>query len=225
MERVDLLALLFPKKCVACNQLGSYFCSNCLAKIEYFSDQVCPECYKRSLSGKTHPYCQKQLGLDGVVSLTNYKTPVREFIQSLKYRFATDLLTEFSDKFVFAKDLLPAATWDLLPVPLHQSRQNYRGFNQAELLGEIVARKFGLELKKDVIERAVASKSQVGLTKTRRKANTNAVFAINQPVVGGSFYLFDDVWTSGATLKSAAKELKKAGAKSVWGLTLAHPRW
>jgi predicted amidophosphoribosyltransferase len=35
-------------------------------------------------------------------------------------------------------------------------------------------------------------------------------------------FLVDDVVTSGATLKEAAKILKKAGFKKVWGITLAH---
>lgn len=34
-------------------------------------------------------------------------------------------------------------------------------------------------------------------------------------------FLFDDVWTTGATMRSAANVLKRAGARFVWGVTIA----
>src|SRR3990172_11656582 len=130
---MGLLDLLFPKTCVGCGKFGSYICENCLKKIEYLETQVCNECYKLAIGGQTHPYCQKSHGLDGVISLVNYKSPVREMIQQLKYRFTTSLLDEISEKLLFDKILVRHKNWTVLPLPLHHSRQNFRGFNQAEL--------------------------------------------------------------------------------------------
>lgn len=221
---MGLIDLLFPKTCVSCGKFGSYICENCVKKIEYLDTQVCSECYKGAIGGQTHPYCQKRYGLDGVISLVNYKSPVREMIQQLKYRFTTNLLDEISQKLVFDQDLVRNRKWTVLPLPLHVSRQNFRGFNQAELLGKIVADKLNLNFDNKTLIKTAKTKPQVGLNKNERKDNVVGVFEITRKLESDAYFIFDDVWTSGASLKSAAEQLKKAGVKTVWGLTLAHPR-
>lgn len=218
------LDFIFPKQCVACSRLGSYLCPSCLSKIEYLETQMCAYCYRPSISGLTHPKCAKTDGLDGVVSLTNYQTPIREVIKSLKYRFATDVLAEFSDKLVFKLELIVENDATLVPLPLYQTRQNFRGFNQAELLGKLVAEKMKLKYRDDLVVRTRATKSQVGLSQKDRTENMRAAFSVADKLDSENYYIFDDVWTSGASLKAVATVLKKAGAETVWGLTLAHPR-
>ncbi|HSX58499.1 MAG TPA: double zinc ribbon domain-containing protein [Candidatus Saccharimonadales bacterium] len=221
---MGLLDLVFPKYCVGCKKLGSYLCESCTLKVEYLDNQICAYCYKGAVSGQTHPRCSKALGIDGIVSLTVYKNPVQELIKSLKYRFTTDLLKEFSEKFKFENPLIEDKNWILLPLPLHKSRSNYRGFNQAELLGKVVADKFQLKFDPTLLKRKKATDSQVGLSQRQRSQNVKAAFEVARPLKEASYFVFDDVWTSGATLKEAAAQLKKAGAEKVWGLTLAHPR-
>ncbi len=221
---MGLLDLLFPKTCVGCGKLGEYLCERCVGQIEYLEVQLCSRCYKNAIGGKTHPKCETKFGLDGVVSFCNYKGTIREVIKNLKYRFTTALLGEVSKKIVFDPDLLPNKSWVALPVPLHKSRENFRGFNQAELLGKIMAQKLNLSFDSSVLKRKSETKSQVGLSQKQRKDNIALAFEVRGEVRGKGFYIFDDVWTSGATLNSVAKELKRAGAEYVWGLTLAHPR-
>lgn len=221
---MGLIDLLFPKNCVGCGKFGSYFCKGCLVKINYLQTQICPYCYKAAIGGKTHPFCQKQNGIDGVISLTDYKTPIKEFILGLKYRFTTDLLHEFSRKIEFPTNRIKLENWDVLPLPLHRTRENYRGFNQSKLLGKLIAEQFQLNFEINILKRVKTTTQQVGLSKTDRGKNMKNAFKVTKPLNGESYYVFDDVWTSGASLKSAALELKKARAKNVWGLTLAHPR-
>lgn len=221
---MNLLDLIFPKKCVSCSRFGSFLCFDCTSNIEVLEAQVCSACYKSAFLGKTHPICKKKTSLDGVVSFYNYSGPIKAIVKNLKYRFTTDALTELSEKLNLKRNLLPDSSWTLLPVPLHQQRQNFRGFNQAELLGSLVSKKLNLSLDNQLLKRKLATKSQVGLSQKERKENIDKVFKVLGEVKDKNFYIFDDVWTSGATLKSIAKELKKAGAEKVWGLTLAHPR-
>lgn len=221
---MGLLDLLFPKKCVSCGKTGNYLCDKCTSEIEYLQVQICSVCYKAAIGGKTHPRCETRIGLDGIVSFCNYKGPVKKLIKNLKYRFTTDLSGEISDKLAFSSSVLPDKSWVMLPLPLHKSRENFRGFNQAEILGRIVAQKLNLSFDRSVLKRQLATESQVGLSQKQRKENIDKAFGVMREVRGKSFYIFDDVWTSGATLKSAAKTLKLAGAEYVWGMTLAHPR-
>jgi ComF family protein len=207
-----------------CGRVGSYLCADCVGKIEYLPSQICSTCYKNAISGKTHPKCRLEYGIDGVISIYSYKGPIKKLIKSLKYRFNSDIINSLRERISLDKDLLPAKSWCLIPIPLYKTRQNFRGFNQAELLGQLVAEKLSLTFDSTILNRKLNTKSQISLSQKQRKENVENIFELKGEVFGKSFYLFDDVWTSGATLKSAAKVLKKAGAKNVWGLTLAHPR-
>lgn len=221
---MGFLDLLFPKQCVGCSKLGSYLCLSCVQKIDYLTIQICSYCYKPAIAGQTHPRCARQFGLDGIVSFTSYQNPIKELIKALKYRSITDLLKEVSTKITFPDELIVEKTATVVPLPLFKGRQNQRGFNQTDLLGKLVATKLNLLYDKTILERVVATKSQVGLSQGQRVENIANAFKVKQTLNQEKYYIFDDVWTSGASLKEAAKTLKKAGAKTVWGLTLAHPR-
>lgn len=222
---MGLLDLFFPKTCVGCKKLGIYLCFACLNSIEYLKEQTCCVCYKNSISGKTHSVCQTKTKLDGVVSLTSYSGVIKKLVKSLKYNFTTDLVKEVFEKINFDNPIITEKKdWVLVPVPLNKQRKNFRGFNQAELLGEVFAKKYSLKFDQTVLERSSSTSSQVGLSQKQRTENVKEAFRVRQKISDQNFFVFDDVWTSGATLKEIAKILKKAGAQSVWGLTLAHPR-
>jgi ComF family protein len=108
----------------------------------------------------------------------------------------------------------------VVPIPLHSSRANLRGYNQAELLGQAVARGLGVGCVK-VLVRVRATKQQARLAKSERLENIEGAFSVVQPVVGLEVLLIDDVHTSGSTLTEATLELIHAGAKRVRMAVLA----
>jgi ComF family protein len=115
----------------------------------------------------------------------------------------------------------------IVPVPLHRSRQNERGFNQAELLAEGLARELGTQGSKVRIEKRALLRSrptspQTGLSVSARRENLRGAFEVSHPerIRGTDVVLIDDVMTTGATLSACARALKRAGAGRVWGLTL-----
>ncbi|MBI2590954.1 MAG: ComF family protein [Candidatus Blackburnbacteria bacterium] len=68
------------------------------------------------------------------------------------------------------------------------------------------------------------TKHQVGLKGEERKTNVGGIFQIEKGIVLNpkeKIILFDDVWTTGSTLKEAVKTLKQAGVQQVYCLTLA----
>jgi len=111
----------------------------------------------------------------------------------------------------------------VIPVPLSSQRTNWRGFNQAELLGKIFARKKNLGFNHRVVERVINNPPQVGLDVGQREVNVEDIFRVvdRRLIKDKVLVVFDDVWTTGATLKSCGKILKREGARQVWGLTLA----
>jgi hypothetical protein len=65
--------------------------------------------------------------------------------------------------------------------------------------------------------------SQAGLTPRQRRLNVRGAFSVNDPseVKARHILLIDDIFTTGATARSAAQALVRAGAASVWVATLA----
>lgn len=239
-----ILDLLFPKKCVGCGKIGSYFCQDCVSNILQ-TDLVCPRCERLAVGGQTHPICKRRFGLDGLWSLGIYKrsfpspygerqNPLREAIKQLKYNqvrglaeVLVDILVEYWVKYQpFILDQIKTnqgANWGIIPVPLYWWRANKRGFNQSSLIGQILSKKLGLAYC-DALKRIRNTKSQVTLKEWQRHQNIKGAFEISPNILISQYpniLLLDDVWTTGSTLRECCYVLKRAGAKKVWALTLA----
>ncbi|MBI4999747.1 ComF family protein [Candidatus Gottesmanbacteria bacterium] len=224
-----LLGLLFPRRCVSCGRLGNYFCQRCSSIIQIIKTPVCPVCERASIGGKTHPGCQTRYTLDGLTSIWVYEGPIKKAIKLLKYKFVTDLARELvylSFGGSTSAEVEPLKETILTPVPLHWWRFHWRGFNQAEILGKMIAKKLGIKFVPDLLVREKSTRPQVELRGKQRQENIVDAFIINPrlsqfPISNFQFLIFDDVWTTGATLRVCRNVLKRAGAKKVWGLTLA----
>lgn len=113
----------------------------------------------------------------------------------------------------------------IVPVPLHRRRLPDRGYNQSALLAREVARIVGLPAAPDVLVRTRDSLPQVSLsTREERVRNVEGSFLCVGNARGKRFILVDDVVTTGSTMSACAVALREAGARSVWGVTLARQR-
>lgn len=226
---------LFPRYCLGCGREDNYFCPNCQKRIKPLNSWICPICEKPAIDGLTHPRCQNRYSMDGLISLFPYAGLIKTAIGKLKYHFMTDLVEDLSalmmriveankDQVKLLNYLKKDDKSILLPVPLYWQRENWRGFNQAELLGEKLAKHFGWQIRTDILIRQKRTQPQMSLKANKRQENIHGVFKVNQnnqaSILNSKLILFDDVWTTGLTLKEAAKTLKKAGFKKVFGLTI-----
>jgi len=227
-----ILDIIFPKKCVGCRKVGGYFCNECISNIKQ-TDLVCPKCEKLAVGGQTHPVCKRKFGLDGLWSLGIYEPPLKQAIQTLKYKrvkevaeVLVDITLEYWAKYQpFVLDQIKkdrGEGWVIIPVPLHWFRENNRGFNQSSIIGQILSKRLGLDYS-DSIKRIRYTKSQVGLKGKERHLNIRNAFEItgDYKLETVNCLLLDDVWTTGSTLRECCWILKRNGAKKVWALTLA----
>ena len=226
---MNILDLIFPKRCVNCGRFGQYICATCrrLVRPIAINESICPVCERSAIDGATHPRCKSRYSLDGLTVFFHYDGPIRHAVKSLKYRHVSDLALEFVS-------LIPSVLLShiqtviggqatLIPIPLHTARLRARGYNQAEVLGRIVALRLLMPIHTDILYRTRATVPQVA-TKSRKERlrNMNGVFGLKQvSIAGKTIVLFDDVFTTGATMRSAAQVLKKHGAKRVWAITMA----
>lgn len=224
---MTFLDIIFPKRCVGCGRIGRYFCSRCRLTVSVIAvnEAVCPMCGRLAIDGGTHPRCRTRYGLDGLTSFFRYKGVVQQAIKSMKYRLVSDLAGEMvsivpGEMFRF---LELSSKSIIVPVPLHVARERGRGFNQAEEIGRELAGILHIPMQTDMLRRTKHTTPQAGLSgKQERLANMKGVFAVAAARAKAmSVLLVDDVFTTGATLRSAAATLKRAGARTVWGVTLA----
>lgn len=108
----------------------------------------------------------------------------------------------------------------VVPIPLHARRLRERGFNQATILARDAARTVGSPCRPLMLERVRATATQTDLSRAERRRNVADAFAARRSVPE-RVWLVDDVATTGATLVSAARTLRKAGAHEVRAITLA----
>ncbi len=151
-----------------------------------------------------------------------FEGPLREAIHHLKYSGRTSL-AEPLGAYLEARWRSASLPADLIvPVPLHVARQRERGYNQSALLAIPLSRESKLPVVEPALKRIKVTSPQVTLNAAERKANVCEAFeACDDLVRGRRVLLVDDVCTTGATLESSSVALRRAGAASVWALTLA----
>ena len=196
------LSLLYPRLCLNCQTIGNYICSDCQEKVTGFPFQFQPK--------------------DTFVWL-KYQGLIKKAIYQLKYRFTSSLAQDLVD-LALKKQSQEAKRFKasdqnylITPVPLHQRRKNWRGFNQSASLGKVFAGELNLKFDPNLIKRTKKTEPQVNLAKSERQTNLKDVFLpINESKIKNKkIIVFDDVFTTGTTLKEAGKTLKKAGANKV----------
>lgn len=222
-----LLDFFFPPRCGGCGRVGKYICYSC-QKTMQLRELLCPECDRPAIDGMTHPGCLKPWGLDGLINVFRYTGVVKKVIKAIKYRFVSDMAEELVKSVSLTRyQSLRAINPDtrLYPIPLHQDRLRWRGFNQAEKLGVLLAEKLRIKMIEGLLIRKAKRAPQADIShRADRIKNAQGLFSSSpnlQVSNSPNLLLFDDVWTTGATMKEAAKVLKRSGVEKVWGMTIA----
>ena len=103
---------------------------------------------------------------------------------------------------------------NFVSVPMHPVDLRQRGFSVPSLMCRFVGRPC-----QRVLRKTKTTEKQATLGRLARAHNVVGVFEA-QPVTG-SWVLFDDVITTGATMNAAARALRAAGATAVTAVALA----
>jgi ComF family protein len=222
---VDLIEdTLFPVHCLRCGNEGSYLCGKCEATEPSLILQSCPFCGVPTPYGLTCTSDRHKYFLDGLTTSGEYRSWIwRDIVKAWKFSGARSLDRFLKTRLVSALPQLPHGIYAplVVPVPLTNRRQKFRGFNQAVVLAESVASAVGGELSQIAV-RVKETKPQSGLGRAERQINIKDVFSITNPLVldGKDCLVVDDLVTTGATMNEMARVLKLAGAKKVWGVSL-----
>ncbi len=153
-----------------------------------------------------------------------YEDLASKLVARLKYGDRTDLLPLMAAWMRRAGAELLAEADVVVPVPLHRTRLFRRRFNQsAELARRLSAGR--PPYAPTALRRKRRTRSQVGLGPAEREANVRGAFEVppseKRVVEGRRVLLVDDVFTTGATVSSAVRALRRAGAREVDVLVFA----
>ena len=217
---------LFPPTCIGCEEDGFWLCDGCLKTIGLRHQAACPQCGHFPWSSHL---CKGDWEFASFISLGSYADPVLQtLLRSYKYHRARCLepvfpllLKRFREQF---KEIWPWPDTEVIvtSLPMDANRLRERGLDHAALLADAVQsvlvphgiRRTILQRVRQVV--ANASLDDISL----RAANMKGVFGVTEkislPVI-----LVDDVCTTGATAREAARMLLAQGAPEVHLFTFA----
>jgi ComF family protein len=150
--------------------------------------------------------------------------PIRALIHDLKFRFRQEAAEPLSALLAHYTSPLVSLTNKTLvvPIPLSRERERVRGFNQSLLIARGLATHLHIPLRANILVRTKHTPPQTEQVHfADRHHNVQHCFKVLKPLSKETILLVDDVITSGATLKEAARTLKRAGAGAIIALTVA----
>ena len=214
--------VFFPHHCFLCNEVlhpHQRMCADCLRTAPYILPPVCERCgrstddcrcgkRRRAFARCVSPFYHKGVAQTGIYTLKGegFDVTVAGFAEEM----AEAVRREYGG---IPFDFVTA-------VPLHKQEKLDRGFNQAEKLGQALAKRMGLPYER-VLAKITVTAPQKELKAVERSGNLLGVFDVSGAVSGKTVLLVDDVITTGATLDECAKMLKIFGAEEVYAVTAA----
>ena len=221
-----VLDWFYPPHCAICRAdtlSGEHLCQRCrrqALRIEPPRCEICSEPADGQIeSAFSCPNCRdRRFAFDCAVVGYRSAGPVREIVHQFKYGgslYLRHLLGEWlADNLTDARLQTPFS--GIVPVPLHPARRRERGFNQARVLAETLARRTGVPVV-EALQRIRYTSTQTRLDRVSRMENLRNAFRMRQSVGVSQLHLLliDDVLTTGSTVDECARVLKDAGAASV----------
>ena len=214
MKHLDLLfSLIYPNHCGICEKINeNALCKKCEIKLKQFKEYNVQHYQNEPFENHTYLFLYQGIIRD---KLIEYKFQNKSYLARM---FGTLIKKE-------ERVMKRIVNYDyIIPVPIHKKRYVQRGYNQSELI-----LKYAIpENKKNItniLKKEINNLPQSLLNKEKRKENVKGVYKVKEKmenmIKGKSILLFDDIFTTGSTVKECSKILKEAGASKIDILTIA----
>lgn len=212
------LDLLFPNRCLHCNQIISkdeLVCEICFPQVKFLHDDFLDN---NPLKNR----CQLLFPVENTYALMQFEENglSRKIIHQLKYR-SQEKVGKILAQWTIEKIKLPTEKPDLLvTVPLHPKKLKKRGYNQLHLYADNLSSAWNIPHHKNLLKRNSYQKAQATKDKSHR-SETKYDFSLTEKISGKHILLIDDVFTTGNTLSAIAWEILKEPNNKVSVLIMA----
>lgn len=220
----DLIHVLFPDLCLACNHLPktqqASFCTECIYLMPY-TDHF--EIEENEVTQHFRGLVPIKHG--AALLLFQEGNLTQRLLYQLKYqkkREVGSILGEIAgQKWLQSK---VCSHVDLIvPVPIHPKKERLRSYNQSAVFGLAVSKILQVSCVQNVLIKSKENESQTGKNRAQRVENVSDVFKVDhiEMIKDKHVLLVDDVVTTGATAIACCQQLYKAGAKQVSILSIS----
>lgn len=222
-----VLNFLFPPVCGICLKKDkNWICDECLNKLN--SELKLKKIRIDKNNGeKIYKVIYKTNNIIKIFYLFEYKDLIRKKIIEFKFNDKSYLYKTFSNIILKNKKICKLLnSYDIIiPVPMFEKKKSKRGYNQTELISKEIAKRLDITFNNNILFKIKENKTQSLLNYHERKQNVINVYKINDSetknVSNKKIILFDDIYTTGFTVKECIKELEKLNPKKIDVLVLA----
>lgn len=225
----SVINLLFPPVCPICSarvETHGELCDDCFGYFDWIDGPHCaccgypfPDEYESNKKSMCPMCAAGKNELEFMRAACVYDDMSRSVMLPFKH----------GGRIKFARFMSHAMIWALrdvdikpdlvMPVPLANRRLFQRGYNQATLLAQEIARAYGVPIDFNSVHRKY--RPNMGhKTHAQRVAHIRGVFSVlnREALRGKNILLVDDVMTSGATFNELSRVLRRAGAAEIYGV-------
>ena len=211
-----LLDLLAPHSCRGCGHIGEALCNRCKNDIILNHINFCPNCKRKTIDGR----CSKCKNLPPIFIVNYRNTLIGKLVHDLKYNSVRALAKPLAN--ILHSITPPIKNAIVVPLPTINRHIRERGLDHTYLIAKHFAELHHVRIQKILVRNRAAV--QVGSTRKERLSQASSAYSISQKIKidpNITYILFDDVWTTGASMKAAIKKLRQAGAQKIMVFVLA----
>jgi ComF family protein len=217
---------VLPGRCLACDEpVGQRqaVCDACDVQLKELRQRPrCIRCAALLPDGAECGTCNAKgvRPFELIAAIYAYDGPARELVLATKFGgkwWCGEWLGKELAASQQVADILATAQV-LVPVPLHWWRNMWRGFNQSQMIAKGLVRYSDATIKPRVLKRSRRTRPQSVLSsRKQRTENVKDAFVLRdaKAIEGKHVVLIDDIFTTGATLRAAARALQRAKPLSI----------
>lgn len=207
-----VLSVIAPHYCYECGKSGQTICQKCKKHITQMSYTTCVLCDRQPKYGN---YCGRHhFPVQCIYCLLLRQGVVLQAIDALKFERKRAVINDLVD---ITDELLPQLPTNsvLVPIPTTPRNTRIRGYDHMKLICRQLGRVRRIPVKQ-VLQRRNNVTQHFATSAKQRKLQAKEFFRVVGDIDSAKqYYLVDDIFTTGATVREAANCLRQAGATSV----------
>lgn len=228
-----LFSIPFPDTCIVCGKPVAqdlYACNKCKNEINYidtaFKCRTCLSFLYNAENGMCGNCLLEKPEYSRLISCVKYTGRIKSTMQAFKFRNRPDYHLGFSKLACEVIDKDGDYVDAVVCMPLSKNSLRIRGYNQSALIAKRIARYFDVPFYEDLLIKTKETKRQSELKLTDRKKNIKGAFKVFEPerINGLQILLVDDIFTSGSTMREAARTLSPH-TESIIAFTIARAQF